>query len=128
MRKTETLEIEGYKKRFTVNELTVKEIISLMDDDTFKETSLESFKKGLDEKILPLCTNVKVDDLIAMAPSEIMEIWEAFRKVNASFFEVAQKMGLTELLNKGGEELKKAILGDFSKLAVASLKQDTPTS
>ena len=32
-RKTETFEIEGYDKKFTVNELTVKQIISLIQND-----------------------------------------------------------------------------------------------
>lgn len=121
MRKTITFKIEGYDKSFIVNELSVKEIISLMQDEGIQGQDLNSLKSVFTEKLLPLCVNVEIDELIGMVPSEIMIMWEHFKDMNKDFFDVAQKLGLADLV----ADLKKAAISDFLKLLAASSKQDT---
>jgi hypothetical protein len=125
MRLQKTFEIEGYDRKFTVKELTVKEIISLMSGDLGDlSLNLEEFKEAFGENFLPLCTDITLDDLIDMAPSEIKICWEKFREVNATFFEVARTSGMDGLL----QQIRDAIIADFSKWLVPSSKRDTETA
>lgn len=112
MRKTETFKIEGYEKQFTVNELTVKEIISLTNSDLLGggDKSISSLKENFETRLLPICSNIEMSDLENMAPSEIMAIWEKFKQVNSDFFAVARKAGADKILTK----LKEALIADFS--------------
>ena len=124
MRITKTFKIEGYDKSFTVKELKVKEIISLMSEDMLEDLSVETMRDRFSDVLLPMCSNIKFDDLEEMTLSELLEIWNHFKEVNKSFFELAQKMGLDEILIK----MKEAIFVDFGNLVVPSLKQDTQIS
>ena len=121
MRKTITFKIEGYDKSFIVKELSVKEIISLMQDDGVQGQDLNNLKDVFTEKLLPLCVNVELDELIEMVPSDIMIIWNHFKTMNEDFFGMAQKLGLADMV----EDLRKAAISDFLKLLAASSKQDT---
>ena len=124
MRKSKQLEIEGHAKAFTINELTIEQIINFMqvdeDSDPLGDLSVEGIKT-LAEKYLPEVSNVTLEDMRKMAPSEVMTLVEAFKEVNSDFLSVAQKLGLTEVLGN----LKRAIMSDFSNLLVSLLKPDT---
>lgn len=119
MRITKTFEIEGYDESFTVNELRIKEILSLMSSESLEDISLEGMKSKFSDVFLPMCTNIKMEQIEEMTPSEVLVIWEKFREVNKSFFDMAQKMGLNSVI----EKLKSAVIEDFGKLAVISSKQ-----
>lgn len=121
-RKTKTFQIEGYEKSFTVKELTVKQIIDLMQKDV-QDTSLAGLKDQF-LNFLPVASNIKLDELIEMPPSDIKLIWDKFREINSTFFAVSQQVGLGNLL----EDLKRAIIEDFGKLLVASSKLVIPES
>jgi len=121
MRKTITFKIEGYDKSFEVKELSVKEIIGLMQDEGIQGEDLDSLKLIFSERLLPLCVNVKFDELTEMTPSEIMVMWNHFKTMNSDFFDMAQKLGLTDVV----KDLKKTVISDFLKLLAASSKQDT---
>ncbi|RLC88913.1 MAG: hypothetical protein DRJ03_01340 [Chloroflexi bacterium] len=124
-RKTETFKIEGYDKSFTVTELTVKQIIGLVQDDV--QTAGDDFdalRSIFADKVLPLASNVTMEDLVEMAPSDIKEFWDHFYKVNSVFFEMARKSGLKAVL----ETLQTAILSDFGKWLAGSLRPDIKTS
>ena len=123
MRKTKTFKIEGRDPNYTVKELTVREIISLMEGDALDDMSIDGLKKLLVGRLLPLCTEgFTVEDLMDFAPSELEVVWSNFQEVNTSFFVVARKSGLTETLSK----MKEAFLKDFSGVVVSSLSQGTP--
>ena len=128
MRKTKTLEISGIEKPVVVYELKVKQIISLIQGDPLGDLSIEGLKEQLDTKILPMCSSISLDQLLEMAPSEAEEVWNAFKEVNSTFFEMARRAGLQEILTSSIESLKKAMLVDFSKLHVGSSNQDILTS
>ena len=119
MRLTKTFEIKGYDKSFMVNELKVKEILGLMSDDNLQELTLATMEKQFSKVLLPLCSNVTMEELKEMAPSEIMTIWENFKEVNNSFFALARQMGLQSVI----DNLKVAVIEDFGKLVVDSSKQ-----
>lgn len=124
MRNTKTFEIEGYSKTFMVKELKIKEIISLMSGDLLEDVSLNAMKKNFSEVLLPMCSNIEMSDLEEMTPSELEIIWTKFKEANNSFFEMAQKMGLSEILQK----IKKGITEDFGKIVVPSLNTDIQAS
>ena len=128
-RKMRELTFEGEdaksKKTYQVYELRVKQIIALMEDNTFgDDLSLLALKSFVESQLLPLCSNISMKELYDMYPSEIEECWNAFREVNASFFVGIKAMGLTSVM----ETVKQAIINDFSKMLVDSSKQVIPTS
>jgi len=124
MRKSRKFKIEGYEKTVEVYELSVKQVISLIEDDSLGDLSLPALKSLFSDKLLPLGSNLSFDELIEMCPSEIKECWEKFREVNASFFEGLNMMGLTSVIST----LKSAIIKDFSSLLVSSSRLGIPTS
>lgn len=115
-RKMKTFQIEGREGDVEVKELTVSEILKLMQHEG-DDTSLKGFVDMVGE-FLPLATNLKMEQLKDMAPSDIKVVWEKFREVNDTFFEVSQRVGMGDLLG----QLKKAIIKDFGKLLVSSSK------
>jgi hypothetical protein len=134
MRNTKTIEIEGHEKPITVYELTVKQIIGFMQDDVWKtgDDSLDSFRKVLDTKLLPVCCTITMEDLIGMTPGEIEKIWLGFKEVNSVFFEAARRTGIQEMLDTVlvgiKSQLKGAITEDFLKLAALLPSPDTQLS
>lgn len=125
MRKTKAFKIDGREGQITVKELTVKEILSLMQDDVLQDTSLENLKAILQDRFLPLCVEgLNLVDLIDLAPSELQTVWENFEEVNSSFFALARKAGLLQSI----ENIKEAIIKDFSGSLVGLSSQDTTTS
>jgi len=121
MKKTTTFKIEGHEKSFKVNELTIKDIIGLMQDEGIQTQDIASLKSVFSDTLLPLCSNIKLDELIEMTPSELKEVWGHFKSINTVFFEMAQTLGLMDVVG----DLKKAAIADFSKLLALSSKQDT---
>ena len=123
MRKQKTIKIDA--KEITVRELRVKDIRDII------ERGDKLVGEGLDqiEDILPLATDLTLPEIEDMAPSELQTIWDAFREVNAVFFDLVAKTGIVETL-------KSSILEDLTALFAASLDQatespgntDTPSS
>lgn len=132
MHKTVDIETDdGDKKAVTVHELTVRMIIELIGDDglgqvgdgeTPLNTDLASLQAVVDRH-LPKATDLKLEDMRDMAPSDLKRVYEAFREVNAVFFDVARAAGLETLL----AELKAAMQEDFSRLLVVSSNLGTVT-
>ena len=118
----------------TVYELTVEQIISMMNDEAVSgEDRSTNSLMGMLTRNVSKCTSLTIEQAKKMAPSELKRIYEAFKEVNTVFFEVAREAGLLGLL----DELKRALVEDFSKQLVGSLKQvmakvslamDTPSS
>jgi hypothetical protein len=109
MRKSKAFTIEGVEKTFEVRELTTRQIIEFISDDSLTNLGLANMKVILNEKLLPLCTNATWNDLIDLAPSEIEQIWNKFQEVNSTFFVVARAAGLTTVM----EEFKRSVMKDF---------------
>lgn len=120
MRKRKTIKID--EREITVLELRVKDAIEIYEEIESKK-GLEDIRKQV-EQFLPRTINIDIEVLTTFAPSELKELYEAFREVNAVFFEAVQALGLDSLLN----EIKKSILKDFMNLYAASSKPDIPKS
>jgi len=123
-----TFKIEGYEKQFTVKELSVKQIISLMQDDVLlSNQNLDDFRKELDVRVLPMGVNATTEELLEMTPSELMIIFEKFKEANDAFFVTARTSGVMNGLEDILDQVKKAIIEDFSKWFALSSKQDIET-
>ena len=124
MRKERKFKIDGMEKSIEVYELSVRQIIGLIEDDSLGDLSLPALRSLFTDRLLPIGSNLTYEELVEMFPSEIKECWEKFREVNASFFEGIELMGLSSMMNT----VKMAIIKDFSNLLVDSSRQVTPTS
>lgn len=123
MRKQKTIKIDSME--ITARELRVKDIRNIIEQGD------KLVSGGLDqiEKILPLATDLTLSQIEDMAPSELQTIWNAFREVNAAFFDLVAKTGIAEAL-------KSSILKDLTALFVTLSDQatespgntDTPSS
>lgn len=116
-RKTKAFAIEGYKKNFIVNELSVKQIL-----DMFDQEKTVSFFSLLDEQFLPAAGNITIDEIKEMTPSELEEVWAAFKEVNKSFFGLAQIKGVQQVL----EKIQESFMADLLALFASLSKQATP--
>ncbi len=107
MRKSTTHKLD--KKKITIYELRVKDIRQLMEsgDEINALSDIDS--------LLPMATDLKLEDFEELAPSEIKELWKKFKEVNADFFDLARKMGLEKLLKSFiDENLTEAFADLFS--------------
>jgi len=114
MRKRETIKIDD--KEITIKELTVKQIIEigekvanpgeakagLSDFDMIKDAFKEHLALGVE--------GIAFDDLVELAPSELKTIYEKFKEVNGVFFEVAEQVGILDLLQRIKLELQNGFL------------------
>ena len=91
MRKREIVKIDD--KEITVKELTVREIL-----DVFNGLSEASSPQEILLGDLPKLTDASAEDLVSMAPSDLETLVEAAKRVNASFFKIAQRAGLGKIL------------------------------
>lgn len=139
MRKRTIVKID--KKEYTVKELTVREIISLLTEnklfdesdsdpgDDVEETAGSKFSRLLGitgyirQMIEVSFDGLDVEELVDMAPSEIAELFAAFKEVNSHFFVIAQTMELGDQLVMVGRELLK----EFSTQAIVLSKQAMET-
>ena len=101
MRNIENFKIDDVE--VTVKELTGEDMLLIYE--MFKNEkqgflNKESLLKNID-KILPLATNLKKDQFLKFAPSDMLEIWNKFKEVNAVFFSTTDfmisKLNLNEL-------------------------------
>jgi hypothetical protein len=130
-----TFELPGHNKKFRAKELTVKQIRGIFEFDQLPEgDDLDTIIQHFGGTLLPLTTNLTIEELEDMRPSELKLIWEKVREVNAVFFDIANAAGIQKL----AAQFKDAILADFLSSFVSSLSagirsrssstSDTPTS
>ena len=110
MKKSETITVND--KVITINELTVRQIIGIKESfsgDTF--TAMQA--------LLPLITDASPDFLLDLAPSELSELYDKAKEVNASFLAV---LPLDRMLAGYQEMLVKTIQDNLQKLSAGSLQ------
>jgi hypothetical protein len=136
MRQRASIKIDDIE--YVIKELTMKEIISLLaDKQTKKEDSLpEKIAKPVDfekslfglgpflDRLIELAfeNNVTRERLMEHTPSELKQIYNTFKEVNAPFFEAAQYLNLGETLH----QITVQLLENFSRSAVGSSKPGMP--
>lgn len=126
-------EAKPITKTFTVKELTCAQIIeltqtnALFGDGTASKNSdngegvtntgmLAALGEYGEEirKIMKLTCDFTIEDLKPLAPSEIKQIYTAFKEVNADFLEVLEKLKITHLYKQMIDRATSA----FSKMFV----------
>lgn len=119
MRKRKTIKIDD--REITVKELTPRDILDILDG--VDESNLKTGDlAALLDKHLDKAVDLKFDDFLDIPPSEIKNIYDAFREVNSVFFELAGQMGMSQILVRA----KEAFVQDVSKLSADLLKRVTP--
>jgi len=122
MRKSKRIKIDD--REITVYELRVKDIRQLMDLGEVNDVA------GLRERIdiaLPMATDLAANDMDGMAPSELMQVWGAFREVNADFFGWLDKTGIAATLGSTVlSELKHSMLQASSVASAGLSSEGTP--
>lgn len=112
MKKTSTITIND--KIITVNELTVRQIMGIKDSFSGSNT-LEAM-----QAMLPMITDATPDFLLDLAPSELADLWDKAKEVNASFLAV---LPLDKLLVGYQETIVQTIQTNLQKLSAGSLQQ-----
>lgn len=110
MKKTATITLN--EKVITINELTVRQIMSIKDSFSGSNT-LEAM-----QAILPMITDATPEFLLDLAPSELADLWEKAKEVNASFLAV---LPLDKLLAGYQETIVQTIQANLQKLSAGSL-------
>lgn len=121
MRVRKTIKID--EKEITLKEFRVKDVIDILKDASPDAQAGNGDIVETIKKLLPICSDMTVEDLFAMAPSEIKQVYEAFKEANAVFFEVAQSLGLGSIV----QELKNSIRKEFSGVLADSFSRATST-
>ena len=132
---------KSLSKTFTVKELTCAQIIELTqtsalfgdgDDSKNSENGEDAAEKALQapkgllgeladygeeiKKIMKATCDFTIEDLKPLAPSEIKEIYAAFKEVNVDFLEVLEKLKITHLYQQVLDRATSA----FSKMFATS--------
>jgi hypothetical protein len=124
------------EKEYNVRELTVKEIIQIFSGTVLSDKSNLSEKEekeeidafaiiddfigdsGILKSFIALAIpNVKIKDLIELAPSELMKIWDKIKEVNPHFFVLAQQLRLGEMLTSATIEVLRSFLNQAVSLS-----------
>lgn len=118
MRKQKEITL-GDDLKVTVKELRVRTIVGLFDQ---KDATLPLAQRFDD--LLPEACSLGKEALLDLVPSELEEIWVAFREVNAAFFSLAAKMGLKDLIEAVKVEIRKVCAAPFAaRSALATDKE-----
>jgi len=96
MRQTKTFDIEGRNGSIEVKELTVREILELVDPAKLEGLSLPEFIQHFQTVALPKATSLKTEQLLDMTPSEIDQVWTVFKEVNDTFFGLSSRLPLVK--------------------------------
>ena len=114
-------------KEITVKELTVGEILDLLQSEGDADNSIAAFGRKA-EAFLQVSCGLALEDLKAFAPSQIKMLYDKFREVNQAFFDLARTLRAQEMLAGVAAELKRSLASDFRELLSASSKPATGTS
>ena len=94
MRKHEVVKIDA--REFTVKELTVRQIWNLFQGDDTESSPLSRMETLMSLACPELTKAVAMD----MAPSELVGVLDAFKKVNSDFLAVARMVGMDAILDQ----------------------------
>lgn len=139
MRKSETVKLAD--RDIVVSEVRVKKMLRLLpvgdlvgnDGGSAME---KTFKEHAEELLQEAC-GLKLADLSELYPSEVEDIWNAFKRVNSFLFQTAGWLGATEqikrlvvsVLDSVGREFADSLNADIrTALNTAMAALSTPSS
>lgn len=114
MKKTATITIND--KVITVNEITVRQMLSIKDSVS-SGSILDSI-----QNFLPLLTDATPDFMLELAPSELKSLYNTVKEVNSDFFDF---LPIEQMLSGIKENLTEIMMNSFARLSTASLPQGT---
>lgn len=124
MRETKTFAIDGLPRKITVRELTVAELIDVLQSLDLAALNLGELRSVVFTRVLPLVTDLTEDEFISLAPSRLKKLWGYVQEVNGAFFGFASLLGLDEAI----EAVRRQFIGTFSSLLASLSRPATSTS
>ena len=115
MRRHKTIKVD--QTEISVKELRVQDYLDFLAEVGGAGGLMEEI-----EKWLPRGTDLTIEDIKKMAPSELRAVYDAFREVNADFFETAGRLGLDQMAAR----LKESFMKEFSGALSGSLRRAMP--
>lgn len=104
-----TLDIQGKSVPVTLVELTAEQVVNLVDNFGETGVSLKAFRDLLETFLEKNIIGLTSKDLLKMSFSEIEDLFDKWKEVNASFFKISHSLGLDGVL----AQVKKTALQDF---------------
>lgn len=124
MKQRQVIKID--EKEITIKELTIKELLYLCYRTGWISDAVgidfeEQFKQQKDlplpDLVLSFVSDISKQEVLALAPSEIKELYNLFMKTNAVTFSLAQYLGLDMMLENAKSELVKTFMMGYADLA-----------
>ena len=128
MRQEKTIAIDtpGGRREVTVYEVRPRDVIDALRPSARDEGGDPvAGLLGLAGSLAPMCTDLELEALLDLYPSEIEAVWQAFRGVNDAFFRGARGLGLDTVLGEALRALRRSIERDLSGFVRASLPPGT---
>ena len=111
-------------RRVTVSELRAKDIRHLLSmGDDLENMDLDTAI----QTVLPMICDLSAEDFDELGLSSLMALWDAAREVNAAFFDLARRAGLTETAEKLLAEMKGWIEQGLTDASAVLSAGDTQT-
>lgn len=112
MRKTATITINN--KIITINELTMKQLLSMKDG--YSGDIMQAV-----QTMLPMLTDATPEFLLELAPSELLDLYEKVKEVNHAFFTM---LPLDKILAGYHDTMIESIQNSLQNLSANSLPAD----
>lgn len=106
------------EKEIIIKELRVRDIMSLVEGGQ-DLTSMTAFISRGNIIVEQCIIGLTFDELQDLAPSELKELYDAFREVNETFFDLAKSLGLMDIF----ANLKTQFTADLLRASVLASKQ-----
>jgi len=116
-------EVRPVDARRVYEELTA----GLPADEAERKIEVELREKQILSKILPLCSNISEEDFWELYPSEQLQFMEAWKKINAPFWEIVGNLGLQEVVKFVAQSLLNGLQRRFIGVFAGLSTLDTPT-
>ena len=107
MRKTKSIKIDDIE--ITVKELRVKDIRQIMNS----LSDINDIQNAIE--LLPMVTDLPAEKIEEMAPSELSQVWDAAKEVNAFFLSMMEKSGVVTALKNSIQTHLTASFAELSK-------------
>lgn len=110
MRKEKKIKIDD--QEFTVFELTVEDLLE------FKE--IPANPMDVTKSMLAKLSDIKWDQILKLAPSEIMLLWEGFKDVNSILFDLEKKTGFFKMIKAEAMKAFSEVYANLSAQGISS--------
>jgi hypothetical protein len=107
---------DGGPLHVQVFEVRPRDLLNLLPDNDVDASIVATI-----EKMLPLCSDIELEEFVGLYPSEQEILIDAFKEVNRPFLSMTDQLGLGPIL----EEVRRSLVSDWQRIATDLLPQDT---